>query len=74
MDGSGRSLCLVERLSLFLLSSTLSLSTLWRQRPSTVMGFSLGASYGPGRGESEVIRRLQGIGWETFMNGELGRQ
>lgn len=34
----------------------------------------MGASYGPGRGESEVIRRLQGIGWETVMNGELERQ
>ena len=31
------------------------------------------ASYGPGRGESEVIRRLQGIGWETVLKGELER-
>lgn len=52
---------------------TLGLSTLWRQRPSTIMEFSLGASYGPGRGESEVIRRLQGIGWETVLNRELER-
>lgn len=33
-------------------------------------GFSLGASYGPGRGESEVVRRLQGI----VMKSELERQ
>ena len=52
---------------------TLSLSILWRPRPSTVMEFSLDASYVPGRGESEVIRRLQGIGWETVLKGELER-
>lgn len=31
----------------------------------------MGASYGPGRGESEVIRGLQGTGWETVTNREL---
>lgn len=53
---------------------TLGLSPLWRQRLSAVTGVSLGASYGPGRGESEVMRGLQGTGWETVTNRELDRQ
>lgn len=41
------------------LKETFSLSTLWR--PNTVIGFSWGPSYNPGRGENGVIRTTTGI-------------